>query len=31
LWNRRGLDSLVVNGDGSVLDAFRENVKVRWG
>ncbi len=31
LWNRRGLDSLVVNGDGSVLDTFRENVKVRWG
>ncbi|CAB4798358.1 unannotated protein [freshwater metagenome] len=31
LWNRRGLDSLVVGGDRSVLDAFRENVKVRWG
>ena len=31
LWNRGGLDSLRISGDGSVLDLLRDNVRVRWG
>ena len=31
LWNRQGTGPLLVDGDPSVLDMFRDNVKVRWG
>lgn len=30
LWNRCGVDALDIAGDGSVLERFRDNVKVRW-
>jgi len=30
LWNRRGLDGLVVDGDGEVLALFLDRVRVRW-
>jgi len=30
LWNRQGDDTLTIERDGSVLDLFREQVKVRW-
>lgn len=30
LWNRGGTDALQVDGDASVLELFRENVRIRW-
>jgi uncharacterized protein (TIGR03083 family) len=30
LWNRRGLEGLDVEGDASVLDLWRESVRIRW-
>lgn len=31
LWNRGPLDAVRIDGDRSVIDLLRENVKVRWG
>jgi uncharacterized protein (TIGR03083 family) len=31
LWNRADLDSVSIKGDRSVIELFRENIKVRWG
>lgn len=31
LWNRTSLDSLNVEGDGSLIDLLRDNVRIRWG
>lgn len=31
LWNRRGVDGLRGDGDGALLDLFREKVTIRWG
>ena len=30
LWNRQDVSALTVEGDRAVLDAFRDNVKIRW-
>jgi uncharacterized protein (TIGR03083 family) len=30
MWNRQAADALTVQGDGQVLDLFRERVRVRW-
>jgi hypothetical protein len=31
LWNRAPLDSLHIEGDSSVVDMLRDNVRIRWG
>ncbi len=30
LWNRGSLDALTIDGDRSLIDALRENVRIRW-
>ena len=30
LWNRQGVEPLTIEGDASVIEMFRDNVKVRW-
>jgi uncharacterized protein (TIGR03083 family) len=30
LWNRRGRDSLSIDGDAQLLDAWRRDVRIRW-
>jgi len=30
LWNRQGVEALTIDGDPSVLETFRDNVKVKW-
>ena len=30
LWNRVGTETLRISGDASVLESFRENVRIRW-
>lgn len=30
LWNRRGVEPLAISGDRSVLELFRESVRIRW-
>jgi uncharacterized protein (TIGR03083 family) len=30
LWNRQGIEPLTIEGDASVLEMFRDNVKIRW-
>ncbi len=31
LWNRRTVDGLAVTGDASLLDHWRQTVRIRWG
>jgi hypothetical protein len=31
LWNRGDLDALSISGDRSVIELFRDSIKVRWG
>ncbi len=30
LWNRQGTEKLTIEGDPTVLELFRDNVKIRW-
>jgi uncharacterized protein (TIGR03083 family) len=30
LWNRQGTENLTIDGDVTVLELFRDNVKIRW-